>query len=1062
MGLVVAGLAAAAVVAGMLLLSGSDEPEQGGAPPLAASRGAPLQAPGFDAPSDGTQPAAAQPLASTPAAPPVLGAAGAQAAKLAAPRPAGAALALTGRVVDEAGRPVPGALVTFVAEPLRASFGGGRGPGRRPARDPADESPSVLTGADGRFALEGTLPPPSGEVGNFILPAMQPSVVVQHDVFATLEHACSGVQAPRHDVGDLQLAAGSWVSGRAVDENGRPLSGARATARNRDDDGRGARGFGFPFGGLAENLGESVTGPDGRFRISGLAPGQADLTVRAEGRRLGGAEGIELLPRQPADVGDIALPVGQSIAGVVLDQQGLPLAGAEVSVSSMARIMVNRIEDLPRGQIGQEFGQRAPTDEAGSFEVSGLAGGHYTVHVRADGYDDLSREDVAAGTRDLRLEPVRLGGLLLRIVSDRDGAPVAGARLRATPVADEQQGFRFARNPGEDLPVLEGQVALHAAGREGDPAGAYYVSHAGLLGTQVVVAADGFATHEVTAAPVASGAQGSLDVRLVPESVVAGRVLDHRGQPLAEARVTLAVATRDDGDVGRLFGGGFRQSIRIEHGHGEDPPLDAERLATRTHEDGSFELRGAAPGDWTLSATHPDCVDGVPQALTLAAGEQRTDLELPMQPAGAIAGLVSEHDGTPAVDVEVTVTPAAEVRGPEAAGQDLTLDIGRIVRIDDGTGRRFARTDDEGRWHIGGLAEGEYEVTLSGGARRGRRLGGDMVFAFAGDRGSTPQGPSVWSKVVAGEETRVDLVRPQRGSVHGRVVAGGQPVPDARVTLRQRREGQGFPFPFAGGEDARTDDRGDYRFDDVEAGAYEIAASVPGAPLERSVPVDLGPGDSRSADLVFGGSTLKGTVLDKASGAGAPGVLITAIPVKDQSGDQPLQSVSFSMVMLTSDGGPGGGMTMEIGGGPASQIRSATDGTFELRWVEPGNYRLEASGGGFTDGSLGPVEVADGQDKDDLRLEVERGAVVLGSVLSGETGERLDGVPVRLEGADTRRMEVTSGGGRFRFEGLATGAYTINVLGSGLGGDFGGTSLASEDLELELGETRQVDLTTKT
>ncbi|MBM3985269.1 MAG: carboxypeptidase regulatory-like domain-containing protein, partial [Planctomycetes bacterium] len=554
-----------------------------------------------------------------------------------------------------------------------------------------------------------------------------------------------------------------------------------------------------------------------------------------------------------------------------------------------------------------------------------------------------------------------------------------------------------------------------------------------------------------------------------PESVVAGRVLGARGQPLAEARVTLAAATLEEQDLGGFLGGfrgRFRRSLRIDDRDGEQEPLDAGRLTTRTHVDGSFELRGAAPGDWKLSATHPECVDGATVPLTLAAGEQRTGLDLALQPAGSLAGLVTEHDGTPAVDVEVTVTPADEANREATASQELTLEIGRALQLDDGTGRRFARTDDAGRWSIGGLAEGEYQVALGGGARHGRSMGGGgMVFAFAGDPGDATQGPKLWARVVAGEETAVNLVRPQRGSVHGRVLAGGQPVPDARVTLGRRREGQdfGFMLPFGGGDDTRTDGRGEYRFDDVEAGAYEVSASVPGAPLERRVDVELAAGDARSADLVFGGSTLKGKVVDKASGAGAAGVLITAIPVKDQSAEQPLGQASYSMVMIASDGGPGGGMTMELGGGgPASQIRSAPDGTFELRWVEPGNYRLEASGGGYTQGALGPVEVADGQDKDDLRLEVERGAVVLGTVLSGETGERLDGVPVQLAGPDTRRMEVTTGGGRYRFEGLAAGEYTINVLGSGLGSDFGGTSLASEDVELELGETRELDLTTGT
>src|SRR5262249_45213929 len=162
------------------------------------------------------------------------------------------------------------------------------------------------------------------------------------------------------------------------------------------------------------------------------APGKADVTLRADGRRLASTEDVALQPRLATDVGDIALLPGQTIAGIVLDKDGRPVEDAEVSLSSMARLVVNRIEALPRGQIGQEFGQRARTGADGRFEISGLAGGHYTVHVRADGFERLSQEDVAAGTLDLRLLPVGLGGLFVEIVNDADGTPVQGARIKAT------------------------------------------------------------------------------------------------------------------------------------------------------------------------------------------------------------------------------------------------------------------------------------------------------------------------------------------------------------------------------------------------------------------------------------------------------------------------------------------------------------------------------------------------------------------------------------------------------------------------------------------------------
>jgi len=86
----------------------------------------------------------------------------------------------------------------------------------------------------------------------------QPQIIVQQDAFATLIQLLPGLAAPHHDVGDIQLTAGTWIVGRAVDEAGRPLAGARVSAHNVDL-GRGAAPLALPFlSGLNESL-DAVT-----------------------------------------------------------------------------------------------------------------------------------------------------------------------------------------------------------------------------------------------------------------------------------------------------------------------------------------------------------------------------------------------------------------------------------------------------------------------------------------------------------------------------------------------------------------------------------------------------------------------------------------------------------------------------------------------------------------------------------------------------------------------------------------------------------------------------------
>src|SRR6185503_4428996 len=96
--------------------------------------------------------------------------------------------------------------------------------------------PQTETDRDGRFTLKGEMPPALEGEGLPFAPA-QAQIVVQQDAFATLVQPVMNLQAPQHDVGDLALTAGTWLTGRAVDEAGRPLAGAHVTARNVGDEG---------------------------------------------------------------------------------------------------------------------------------------------------------------------------------------------------------------------------------------------------------------------------------------------------------------------------------------------------------------------------------------------------------------------------------------------------------------------------------------------------------------------------------------------------------------------------------------------------------------------------------------------------------------------------------------------------------------------------------------------------------------------------------------------------------------------------------------------------------
>lgn len=1029
-----AAIVAAVVLLGGLsfvLLTGADEPHGGASEILSAPAAADARpSPPSTAPFVGPTSERAQTLdlaASETASDAPATAAPADAAAAHEPT---RALEVTGRVVDAAGRGVPEATVTLVPA--------GEIAGR--AGTPLDDLEQATTDADGRFTIEARFDPPSEDVSD-LLGLRDPRLAVRHEAFASTVVGLTGVGARegRHDAGLIELERGALARGRIVDETGRPLEGATVTGRTHAE-GMMPSPLIMLAGGTLDALNTVTSGRDGRFVVRGLRPGRGEISARLEGRRIGLVQDLVFDVDVPAEVGDLALEAGQVIAGALVDEAGAPIGGATVSVSSFARIMVNRLEDLPREQLGQEFATTATTDESGRFEVAGLSGGNYTVHARSPGLEPVDRQNVAAGTRDVVLVARRLGGLLVLLEDALTRAPIDGARIEAEPRQAAAGGFAMRRlaQDAQAPEVLTGAAAREAAGIDGPPAGAYFLRGLGSAGTTLHVLADGYARRVEEAPPVFGDAVETLALALVGEARLEGRVVSDRGEPVEGARVALAEpqVTMEDGEV------------RIERrvSIGEDEGETRHRAVTGA--DGRFVLSGVEAGRWELTASAVGFVASEALALTLEQGDRRDGLELVLGPAGAIAGTVFGVDGLPAAGQRVRARR-------QSADADPTRAMDHFLAAMFGEGGADASTtstDADGRYRMDDLRPGPYEVALlaaEGGMRFGGGGGGGM-FVMAHDGEGDTIGAPVRVAVEAGEVARADLTRPLAARIRGRVLAGGEPVPSIQVMLQK---GGGFmPMTVA---DVITDDRGRFVFEQVDEGEYELACLLPGAAIERTADVAVDPGDDKTVDLVFGTGGLSGRIVDRDSDEGAAGVIVTVAPVREDAPAAGAAPRVESVIQIATIGPGGSGMSMTLGGGPESSVRTDADGRFEVRYLDAGTYTVRAEGGGFLEGETGPLDVVDGETLDDVRLELERGGVLRGTVLAADTGARLDDAPVRLVSADGGYRDMTqTNAGDFTFEGLSAGEYTVEVLGSG----FSDEPLASEVIALDEGETRSVTL----
>jgi uncharacterized GH25 family protein len=416
-----------------------------------------------------------------------------------------------GRVVSRVGgAPVPGAELTF-------SQGGA--------------AASARAGADGTFAF---VPPAAGR---WLLQAVTAPGFLP---FAP-EWGHSPVELDArpglHVKGlEIHLAPALELSGRVVDDRGRPVPGAAVRllgvlseaalfpiADRFTTDAGGAFTFVAPEGALLE------------ARKDGFRPGRAEVdwtVIVNRGVRL------ELSPM------DRALPPGGPVAGRVVARGGAPVAGALVTASRM------------RFGGGGPASAQTLSGSDGAFALPDLELGRYEITARADGYAPGSVGRVSPGTKDVVVE-LGPGGRLRGCVRDASsGRPVAPF----TVLVFEREGPL-----GRDLARSRSVI---------DPSGCYALADLAPGPAAVVVSAPGYGPSREVQVEIPADGEVVADAALAQGGRVTGRVVaDEDGAPIAGARITVE---------GALDGASSTFPALAEATSGEDGRFEVAGLPARS------------------------------------------------------------------------------------------------------------------------------------------------------------------------------------------------------------------------------------------------------------------------------------------------------------------------------------------------------------------------------------------------------------------------------------------------------------------------------------------------
>lgn len=733
------------------------------------------------------------------------------------------------------------------------------------------------------------------------------------------------------------------------------------------------------------------TRADGSFELVDPAPGSRGLTAAAAGHS---PEATGDLARPPL----LALPPAWTVRGVVVDATGEPLPGA--AVVAFPRVDGGRM-------LRKVFGSaaRGTSGADGGFELRGLRDRlTYTVAAELPGVgqaEEIVRPDEADRFLELVLAT---GATLTGRVLDETGAPVAGARLELQPVPAGDPGLAWS------AALLDPRAAPETTS---DAEGGFAWEHLRPGTWDLVVRAPGFAAETVPAIELEEGRARDLGLlRLTSGTDLSGRVEDPDGAPVAAAEIHLDDAAsrwfsvpmgepapdtvsdadgrfsipdrrageqvdlevRRPGFVPRSLPGvvvtGDPLTVQLEPAArlagvvvGEDGAAVPRALVTAHAEAGSAGPGGRVWADHALAHATTDA-DGRFELDELPSGRLRVvvraDGFLPEERAGLEAG---------AAGTEETLTIRLR-RGAVVEGRVLAADgspvAGAAVGIDsEGLERwRPARTDGDGRYRLEGVEPGH------------RILG-----ATADDGRSTRRE----LEVVEGTNA-LDLVFEPGWPVAGVVVdEAGAPVGDALLTLAAESTAWG-------GLEARADDRGAFRFDDVPEGTYWLRGRHPGHAT------------TRLEDAVEVAGPVAGLELRLASGARIVGNL------RGLDGAELRQAG-----VMAHDGRTG-----------MSEGRVGPDGGFVVTGLAPGEWTLLGSAPGGRRASE-IVSIAPGEREVRVDLSFVDGLALEGTVLLA--GEPLVGAQVVL-----RNQEIADSAwsrtdhlGTFRVEGLEPGRWVLVV-----------------------------------
>ncbi len=709
------------------------------------------------------------------------------------------------------------------------------------------------------------------------------------------------------------------------------------------------------------------------------------------------------------------------VRGKVVDARtGVPIGGVEVV--AMRRMpgferLEARFRGLFRGGMFEE--SSLPAEELGrtvsaadgSFELRGLPAGRVFLDGRSDGWfvRTPGTARLASGefteNVELRASP---GGRVQGVVLGADGAPSAGATVSLRPGLNafltqltERQYRWLETRTGPD-----GRFDL-----PGVPPGAGYA---------ISAASPEMALEDVHGLEVREGQVTPVVIRGHQGATVAGRALDADGRPVAGANVAMVYL-----DVSRV--------LFSADGRKEPITTDAE---------GRFRIERVSAGRVAFLAAADDLAPSNIEERAVVDGGVYEDLELRLGEGVTVVGKVVDDQDAPLADAKVEIRPFERPNDPDFLKMMLKIRRIEVQSGSDGVFRAAGMAGDQlvitaskpgyttaVRWGVK-LDEKDLKVQLLRGAVvHGKVLTteGKPLTRFRVEATSRPARPADASAQGGDGQSGATAADDERGARFEMRMGGGGRS-GMRGGMRGGRAGT-MQMPEGSSMESRGGIDGSWQEVLSQGGVFEVRGVPPGRIRVRvradgfldaeSQEVEL-QGGQTSEELVFTlkeGDLARGIVVDAATGKPVGDAQVSAYKQREQRNRGPFQvnidPEDFDFLGMSSMNGRRSAM-------------SDSQGRFEVRSLEPGMWRFTARHPDLAKASAKDVEITAGQDTEGIRIELDMGGGIEGTL----TGVGMRALPdamvmaVSVQ-AGAMKSSTTDKQGLYRIDGLPPGQYIV-------------------------------------